>query len=206
MSLLAPIAVLGRLSGHDLTPDDDTCVTPSPEATSKRRRLHAAADDRAAAAPAVLAHAEATRSLEQALIEAMIECLRTGATQEDRAPKKQHAAIMGRFHRVIEEHLDEPLYAPGLCNEVGTSARTLSVCCQQHLGMGPKRFLLIRPMHMARRALRDGTCADAIVSEITTRLGFCQLGRFAIEYKALFEESPSATLARAVTEKGLHHA
>ena len=72
--------------------------------------------------------------------------------------------------------------------------------------MGPKRFLLFCRMHMVRCALRQGTCADATVSEIATRFGYWQLGRFAIEYKALFEEAPSATLARAVTGKGLHYA
>ena len=59
--------------------------------------------------------------------------------------------------------------------------------------MGPKRFLLLRRMHLARRALREAP-ADATVTDIATEFGFWELGRFAVEYKALFGEAPSETL------------
>src|SRR4029077_12654098 len=103
--------------------------------------------------PAVLAHSEAARGLEQALIEAMIHCFDSEG-HEDRAAERKHAAIMRRFHRVVEKHLEEPLYVPELCKEVGASLRTLNACCHEHLGMGPKHYLLLRRMHMVRRALR----------------------------------------------------
>jgi AraC-like DNA-binding protein len=62
--------------------------------------------------------------------------------------------------------------------------------------MGPKRYLLPRRMHLARRALRQAAPAAASVTDIATRFGFWQLGRFAVEYQSLFGESPSATLRR----------
>ena len=102
---------------------------------------------------------------------------------------------MRRFDSVIEEHFDEPLYIPELCREVGASVRTLNTCCQEHLGMGPKHYLLLRRMHMVRRALRQSALPDTTVTEVATRYGFWQLGRFAVEYKTLFGESPSDTLA-----------
>ena len=72
----------------------------------------------------------------------------------------------------------------------------LNTCWYEHLGMGPKHYLLLRRMLMVRRALRDSTPAETLVAEIATRYGFWQFGRFAIEYKALFGEAPPATLAR----------
>jgi hypothetical protein len=40
---------------------------------------------------------------EQALIEAVIDCLGGGEIEEDRSAQRQHGAIMRRFHRVIEK-------------------------------------------------------------------------------------------------------
>ena len=180
----------------DRTPPKDYLIlNPSPSVLAKLRRLHKAASHLAEDAPAVLAHPEAARGLEQALIEAMMDCLGGGEVHEDNAAHGQHAVIMRRFHRAIERHLDEPLYMSDLSRQLGVSARTLQVCCQEHLGMGPKHFLLLRRMHLVRRALRESTPADTTVTEILTRYGFWHFGRFAVEYKALFGEAPSATLA-----------
>ena len=169
---------------------------PPSGSMARLQRLHATVRSLAEDAPAVLAHAEASRSLEQALIEAMIDCLGGGEVEEDRASRRRHAAIMRRFHRVVEEHLDEPLYIPELCREVGASERTLLACCQEQLGMGPKHYLLLRRMQMVRRALRDRTPAETTVTDVATHYGFWQFGRFAGEYKTLFGETPSATLNR----------
>ena len=170
-------------------------VTPSSTAMARLQRLQKAASDLAEYAPAVLAHSNAMRGLEQALIEAMMDCL-GGEVEPDKAARRQHAAIMRRFDRVVEDHLDEPLYVPELCKEVGASMRTLLACCQAQLGMGPKHYLLLRRMHLVRRALRRSAAADTTVTEIAAQYGFWQFGRFAVEYKALFGESPSATLGR----------
>ncbi len=102
---------------------------------------------------------------------------------------------MRRFRKVVEENADQALYIPELCRALRVSDRTLRACCQEQLGMSPKRYLLLRRMHLARRALRDSAPTAMTVTEVATRYGFWQFGRFAGEYKSLFGELPSATLS-----------
>jgi AraC-like DNA-binding protein len=52
----------------------------------------------------------------------------------------------------------------------------------------------LRRMHLARLALMQADPAVATVTQIATDVGFWELGRFSVQYKWLFGESPSATL------------
>jgi AraC-like DNA-binding protein len=199
MSLpVAEMALLGAtLGGCDLTPPKDLLsVTPAPLAMAKLQRLHAAAGALAEYAPEIIAHPEAARGLEQALIEALIEGLGGADTGEDRAAQRRHSLIMRRFRRAVEENPDRGLYIPELAAAIGVSNSTLRRCCQEQLGVSPKRYLMLRRMHLARRALRDSPGLPT-VTEIATRYGFWELGRFAVEYRSLFGEPPSNTLRRA---------
>jgi len=129
------------------------------------------------------------------LIHALVECLRVGEADEDRSARRQHVLIMRRFRRAMEEDPDHALYIPDLCGAIRVSERTLRSCCQEQLGISPKRYLLLRRMHLARRALREGSPTTTTVTEIAARYGFWQFGRFAGEYRSLFGELPSATLS-----------
>ncbi len=66
-------SVGAAVAGCDLTPPKDMLsLTPSPSAMARLQRLHAAAGFLAEDAPAVIAHPQAARGLEQALIEALV--------------------------------------------------------------------------------------------------------------------------------------
>jgi AraC-like DNA-binding protein len=202
-SMSLPVETIASLEeamvGCALTPSRSALtISPSPPAVAKLRHLHAAAGRLAEYAPEVIAHPEAAWGLEQALIDAMFGCLGIGEGHEDRSAMRQHAAIMRKFHRVTEENPDKALYIPEVCAAIGASERTLRVCCEEHLGISPKRYLLLRRMHLVRRALRAAAASATTVTEIATRYGFWQFGRFAGEYKSLFGELPSMTLARPI--------
>jgi AraC-like DNA-binding protein len=199
MSLpLEEMAVVAAIAGRDLTPPKEALsITPPPCAMARLQRLHAVAGRLAEAAAAVIAQPEVARGLEQALIEAMVDCLRVGEAAEDRSALRQHAKIMRRFHRAVEERPDQAIFIPELCTAIGASERTLRMCCQEHLGVSPKRYLMLRRMHLVRRGLRESAPTATTVTEIATRYGFWQFGRFAGEYKSLFGELPSITLGRS---------
>ena len=197
------MATVGEtMAGLDLTPPSDALLTtPPPAEMSRLRRLHAAAGRLAEEAPEIIANPDAARGLEQALTEALAACLGHGQERQNGLALGQHAIVMRRFRRVLEEHPDQPLYIPEICRVIRVSERTLRLCCQEQLGMSPKRYLVLRRMQLARRALRAAPPDTATVTDIATRFGFWQLGRFAVEYKTLFGEAPSITLRRQPDER-----
>ena len=180
--------------GCDLTPPKDALTfRPAPHALERLGRLHAAAGHLAEEAPEIIGNPDAAHGLEQALIEAVVRCFAYRGKHKNSFAQGNHALVMRRFWRVVAESAGEPLYIPDICKAIRVPARTLRMCCQEHLGMSPKRYLLLRRMGLARRALREGAIS---VTEVAMRYGFWQLGRFAVEYQALFGEAPSATLRK----------
>jgi AraC-like DNA-binding protein len=168
---------------------------PAPVA-SRLLRLHEAAGHLAKTAPDILAKPEVARAIEEALVEAMILCLTEGHSGDVRNVHRHRATVMGRLEEVLASTPDRPLYMPQLCATVGASYTTLRDCCQEYLGMSPKRYLWLRRMHLVRRVLQSADAEKTTVTEIATDYGFWELGRFAVAYRSLFGEPPSAALRR----------
>jgi AraC-like DNA-binding protein len=146
--------------------------------------------------PAIFTSPTAADALEQALLHPMIMCLLSGEAREERVPPARRAAIAKKFEEAVEANLDAPLLLRELRRIVGVPERTLHAICQEQLGISPKRFLDLRRLHLTRQALLRSDHHSATVTEVAMSHGFWELGRFAVAYKALFGESPSATLRR----------
>jgi len=109
---------------------------------------------------------------------------------------RRHDVIVARFEEFLTANPDRSLYLTEICAAIGVAERTLRASCEEHLGMGPIRFLTLRRMHLARRALLRADPSRSTVTGIVTDHGFWELGRFSVGYRALFGESPSETLRR----------
>ena len=183
------------LTGRDLTPSRDAVAfTVPPSALGRLRRLHAAAGQLAETAPEIIANPDAARGLEQALTEAMLACLGSTDVREDTAARRRHATIVRRLLALTDARADQAIYLPEICNALGVNERTLQTCCQEQFGVSPKRYLVLRRLQLARRALQAADPSPGGVTEIATRFGFWELGRFAAYYRRAFGESPSTTL------------
>ena len=64
-------------------------------------------------------------------------------------------------------------------------------------GMSPTAYLRVAALHEVRRKLLDGPFARDPVTRAASDFGFWHLSRFAGQYRAVFGESPSETVARA---------
>jgi AraC-like DNA-binding protein len=182
-------------------PGPPTCrlIRPHPDKLQRLRQLHKAARECAASTPDILAVPSVARGFEEEFYRAVVGCL----ADDDPAARggaRDRAAIMRRFERVLEGHEGESIFVTGLCAEIGVSERVLRRHCQEHLGMGPQHYLWLRRMNMARRALALADGEKATVTTIASDHGFGELGRFAVQYRKLFGESPSVTLRRLPDE------
>jgi AraC-like DNA-binding protein len=186
------------MTGGDLMPPrNPAIVTPHLHRIARLRDLHGQAAYLAEGSPDVLATPEVARGLEQALIHALVGCLDTADSSGFSFSQRSHQIIMRRFQRLLDENPQRPLYVPEVCAAIRVPERTLRLCCQEHLGMSPKQYLLLRRMQQARRALGGATAAGTTVTDIASRFGFWHFGRFAGCYRSLFGETPSATLRHA---------
>ena len=179
-----------------LRPSVTMVIRPPAKPMSRLVSLHATAGDLAKTAPHILANGEVARAIENALIEATVLCLSGDNEQERSLANQRHSLIMSRFEEFLASHRTVPVYLAEICAVVGASERTLRACCREQLGMGPIKYLHLRRMHLARRALCASTSGGSTVTRIAANHGFWEFGRFSVEYRNLFGESPVTTLNR----------
>ena len=189
---LASIALVG----DDITcPTDTLSVAPPPPMMARLRNLHAITMKLARDAICTPVHPDTAHALEQSLMECLIACVRVDAPAK--RSSLQHGEIaMRRFHRVLDENPDKPIYLPKICAAIRVPARTLRHYCQDHLGISPHQYLELRRLHMARQRLSAENSNRTTVTEVATELGFWHFGRFASKYARVFGELPSQTLYR----------
>jgi len=190
------LVAAGRaIAGYDLiSPTESHRIRPPPELMARLLSLHKAAGQLAATVPDLLAHPEVARALEQELVRTMVRCLTEGIAPEPDHHRHDRVPVMRRFEQVLKENPDHPLYISEICAAIGVADRTLRLHCMDYLRMSPQRYLWLRRMNLARRALALADPARTTVTEIATAQGFWELGRFALSYRRLFGESPSTTL------------
>ena len=171
-------------------------MRPPPQLMSRLLWLYKVVAELAHDAPDVLQVPELVRALESELIHVVARCLGESTGVATSVGVRRHKAIIARFEKLLAANPDRPLYLTEICAGIGVAERTLRAACEEHLGMGPIRYLTLRRMHLVRRALIGADAARTNVTRVVTDHGFWELGRFSVAYRTLFGESPSETLRR----------
>lgn len=97
----------------------------------------------------------------------------------------------------IEEHPESPLTIEKLAGDVGISVRALQQGFHETIGCSPMAHLREVRLNRAREDLAGADPrTGASVTDIALDWGFMHLGRFSVEYRRRFGESPSQTLRR----------
>lgn len=190
-------AATEAMFGREL-PDAPSKSTIRPASALMHRLLnvHKSIGQLAHDTPDILVRPEVSRALENELKHITLRCLAEGAALEPTASSRRRDGILTRFEEFLETSPDRALYLTEICAAIGVAERTLRASCEEHLGMGPIRYLTLRRMHLVRRALLRSDPSKATVTQIATDHGFWELGRFSVAYHTLFGEPPSETLRR----------
>jgi AraC family ethanolamine operon transcriptional activator len=80
-----------------------------------------------------------------------------------------------------------------ICKSVGVSERVLQYAFRAYVNMAPTAYLRLRRLNRVRTLLYMSDPKTTTVTNIAMRFGFLHLGRFALNYKQIFHESPSVT-------------
>jgi AraC family ethanolamine operon transcriptional activator len=98
---------------------------------------------------------------------------------------------------LMDSHLDGSLNVFNLCESLCVSERGLHYAFQEMLGQSPMAYYRHKRLNVARQRLKRSNSLETTVAETGCRLGFTHGGQFAADYRRLFGELPSWTLADA---------
>jgi len=145
--------------------------------------------------PEILSKENAVRMLGDSLLRLLFNVLKVTALSDNKETSRVNRSQ--GVHRVIDylhSYAADVPTIPELCLIAKLSERNLQYGFKEYLGVTPIRYLrLVRLNGVRRDLLMSHPKKDKIV-DIALNWGFIELGRFAGEYKQLFQELPSTTL------------
>ncbi len=135
--------------------------------------------------------------LRERVMDALLSAFASMASGQDALPRRTREGlrIVNAVDSLLRDRPAQPIYTEGLCAALGVSARKLFDAFAGTYGQSPHQFLKYRRLSLVRRALRTVGPEHASVKWAALSHGFINSGRFAGEYRRLFGEMPSQTLA-----------
>jgi len=186
--------ILGSSPGKTLEFDLEHPISPGPAASLWRnlRLLIGELEDPASLLNTVPG---AGRETEERLLWTLLHVLPNNYSAE---LALEHPVRSKNFLERVEEyiaaHCAEPLTLADLAEVAGVSGRTLLAGFRRHRGISPMWLLKTSRLDRARSELLTADPDSVSVTAVALEWGFQHLGRFSVEYKRRFGESPSATL------------
>ena len=126
------------------------------------------------------------------LIEALAHAAEDGPSLP---PPPARIELVKQAQDWMARHQGQSISLAGMCREVCTSRRSLIQGFQDHLGLGPMAFLKLQRLHGVRQTLLAADPQGTTIAAVAARYGFHSAGHFARDYRLLFGELPSLTLA-----------
>lgn len=95
----------------------------------------------------------------------------------------------------LQYNVDKVVTLSALCEHVGASERSLRQGFLERFGITPKVYIKRYRLYQLHEQLRNSSFDNQTITQTALRLGLTHLGRLPAEYRELFGELPSETLA-----------
>lgn len=115
---------------------------------------------------------------------------------EDRSSGRQRHRLVERADAYVRAHRDRLVTVSELCTELSTSRRALQIGFQDVLGVSPHAYIRAVSLNGVRSQLKNHDSPYASVQDAAAAFGFWHMSQFALDYRQLFGELPSATIKR----------
>ncbi len=98
----------------------------------------------------------------------------------------------------IETNLEHTHSIQYICDQIGTTPRTLQLTFQELCGVTPSQFILSRKLHAIQQDIFCAQAAAIPICRKAEKYGMQHPGHFSQQYKRIFRESPRATVKRRI--------
>lgn len=144
--------------------------------------------------PDMLKYPAVILSMQEDLLNRLMEVTQFPSVSTRKSHLSRRSLGLDRALEFLREVDISSISIPEISEVAGVSLRTLEYAFQDAFELSPLSYLRLQRMHTARRALLAANLVDTTVTAVACKNGFYQPAKFAIDYRRLFDESPSKTL------------
>ena len=150
--------------------------------------------------PGMFLNTDITKGMESSLLDSQIHLLSNTLNFPERynSARKSHEYIIKLSIDFLKANSYKPIYVLDLCSALNVRIRTLYYAFQEFYGISPIRHLRLLRYARARRDLLIADPENTTVTDVAARWHFWHFGRFSVEYRKIYGESPSETLNKGI--------
>ena len=148
----------------------------------------------------VFQNTDIAKGIESSLLDSQIHLLSNTLNIHEtyNQARKSHEYIIRQSIDFLKANSYKPIHVIELCSALNVKIRTLYYAFQEFYGISPIRYLKMLRYARARRDLIIADPGKTTVTDVAARWHFWHFGRFSIEYRNLYGESPSETLNKVM--------
>jgi AraC family transcriptional regulator, ethanolamine operon transcriptional activator len=117
----------------------------------------------------------------------------------DRRSAQQRHRLVERADAYVRSRRDHLVTVAELCSALNISRRALQIGFQDALGISPHAYMRTVSLNGVRSHLKNAESPYTCVQDAAAAYGFWHMSQFALDYRQLFGELPSATIKRRAT-------